>query len=493
MAEVSLALGSVTAVLRARGLLLEVHGSEDVTVSGVSQDSRSVEPGDLFLAWAGVDHDAHRFLPDAAAAGAVAAVVERWVSNVPLPQLVVRDGRLAGAVAADIVAGSPWRELYTAAVTGTNGKTTTAVLARHLLAAKGPSTAIGTLGRVDPDGEVRPGTEGLTTPGPVQLAGWLREMADEGVASVVMEASSHALDQRRLDGIRFDTAVFTNIGRDHLDYHRDQQAYVAAKARLLDLVKDDGNAVVNQEEPAWASLARQGIRRLSYGIDDIADLRAQEVELHEGGARFELLHGGDGESVDVPLLGRFNVENALAAAGVAVVAGIPLAEVARRLRTAPQVEGRLEVVTRDPCPVLIDFAHTPDALGRVLETLRPLVRGRLIVVFGAGGDRDPAKRPLMGRIVARWADVAVVTSDNPRSEDPEAIIDDIVSGVPAFDGLRLADRRQAIRAALEMATEGDLVLLAGKGHERHQVIGAERLPLDERQVVHGYLSGGAVR
>jgi UDP-N-acetylmuramoyl-L-alanyl-D-glutamate--2,6-diaminopimelate ligase len=493
MAELGLTLGSVAAVLRARGLLAEAHGSEDVAVSGVSQDSRSVEPGDLFVAWVGVEHDAHRFLPAAVAAGAVAAVVERRVHDAAVPQLVVRDGRLAGALAADIIARSPWRELHTAAVTGTNGKTTTAVLARHLLAAKGASTAIGTLGLIEADGEVRPGTEGLTTPGPVQVAGWLREMADAGIACVVMEASSHALDQRRLDGIRFDTAVFTNIGRDHLDYHRDQEAYVAAKARLLDLVKDDGNAVVNQEEPAWASLARQGVRRLSYGTGESADLRAREVELHDGGARFELVHGDDGESVDVPLLGRFNVENALAAAGVAVVAGIPLSEVARRLRTAPQVDGRLELVTRAPCPVLIDFAHTPDALGRVLATLRPLVRGRLIVVFGAGGDRDAAKRPLMGGVVARWADVAVVTSDNPRSEDPEAIIDDIVAGIPEFHGVRLADRRHAIRAALEMATEGDLVLLAGKGHERYQVVGRERMPLDEREVVHSYLSGGALR
>ncbi len=308
-----------------------------------------------------------------------------------------------------------------------------------------------------------------------------------------MEASSHALDQRRLDGVRFDTAVFTNIGRDHLDYHRDQEDYVAAKARLLELVKDDGNAVVNQEEPAWASLGREGVRRLSYGLHESADLRAQEVELHEGGARFELVHGEEGESVDVPLLGRFNVENALAAAGVAVAAGVSLAEVASRLRTAPQVDGRLELVSSEPCPVLIDFAHTPDALEGVLATLRPGVRGRLIVVFGAGGERDAAKRPLMGQAVSRWADVVVVTSDNPRSEDPEAIIDDIVAGVPGFDGYRFADRRQAIREAMAMARPGDLVLLAGKGHERYQVVGREKLPLDEREVVQGYLAGGVAR
>jgi len=316
-------------------------------------------------------------------------------------------------------------------------------------------------------------------------------MADGLADSVVMEASSHALAQHRLDGIRFDTAVFTNVGRDHLDYHVDQDSYVAAKARLLALVKDDGNAVVNRAVPEWASLSRQGVRRLSYGIGDEADVRAREVECHVGGARFELVHEDDGEVVDIPLLGRFNVENALAAACVAVAAGISLSKVAEGLRTAPQIDGRLEVVVREPCAVLIDFAHTPDALENVLATLRPLVDGRLIVVFGAGGDRDASKRPLMGQVVARWADVAVVTSDNPRTEDPDAIIDEIVAGAPAFDGLRIADRFQAIRAAVDIARPGDMVLLAGKGHERYQVVGRERLPLDERDVVLRHLEGGA--
>jgi len=491
MADGGPTLGSVAAVLRARDLLNEVRGSEDVAVLGVSQDSRAVKVGDLFLAWTGVEHDAHRFVAAAAAAGAAGAVVERVVTDADIPQLVVNNGRLAGALAADHVLGSPWRELHTAAVTGTNGKTTTAMLARHLLRARGTAAAVGTLGLVEADGRVRPGTEGLTTPGPVQLSTWLREMADGLADSVVMEASSHALAQHRLDGVRFDTAVFTTVGRDHLDYHGEQKSYVAAKARLMTLVKDDGSAVVNRAVPEWASLSRQGVRRLSYGIGDDADLRARELELHGGGARFELVHGGDGEVVDVPLLGRFNVENALAAAGVAVAAGISLSKVAEGLRTAPQVDGRLEVVVREPCTVLIDFAHTPDALENVLATLRPLVDGRLIVVFGAGGDRDASKRPLMGQVVARWADVAVVTSDNPRTEDPDAIIDEIVAGMPAFDGLRIADRLQAIRAALDIARPGDMVLLAGKGHERYQVVGRERLPLDERQVVLGYLDGGA--
>lgn len=491
MAERGPTLRAVAERLRSQGLVVEVHGPDDVALSGVSQDSRAVQPGDLFLAWVGTEHDAHDFVATAARAGAVAAVVERRVSEARIPQVVVRDGRLAAALAADHVLGSPWQRMHAVAVTGTNGKTTTTLLARHLLSAAGAAAAIGTLGLVEPDGDVRQGTEGLTTPGPVALSGWLRELADAGVEFLVMEASSHALDQRRLDGMRFDTAVFTNLGRDHLDYHGDPSRYVAAKTGLLRLVKNGGAAVVNQAVPEWAALPTGTLQRLSYGIEEDADLQAREVELHDGGARFELFHGGDGEDVDVPLLGRFNVENALAAAGAAVIAGLSLPEVARGLGTAPQVDGRLEVVVRRPCAVLIDFAHTPDALDRVLSTLRPLVSGRLIVVFGAGGDRDRAKRPLMGEVVARWADVPVVTSDNPRTEDPEAIIDQIVSGMPGFAGLRISDRREAIRRALDLARPGDLVLLAGKGHERYQVVGRDRLPLDERQVVRDHLGGGA--
>lgn len=492
MAERTLSLGAVAEVLRAQGLWIETHGPEDVAVSGVGQDSRTVAPGDLFLAWAGVDHDAHDFVDAAARAGAVAALVERPVPGADLTQVVVTEGRLAGAVAADLVLGSPWRRLHTVAVTGTNGKTTTALLARHLLAQDRPTAALGTLGLVEADGSVREGSEGLTTPGPVQVTTWLADLAREGVEAVVMEASSHALDQRRLDGNRFDTAVFTNVGRDHLDYHGDQDGYVAAKARLLQLLKTPGTAVVNQDVPEWSALDTGSAHRLSFAVDAPADLQARAVELHGGGARFELVHGGAGARVDVPLLGHFNVENALAAAGVAVAAGLPLERVADGLSDAPQVDGRLEVVVRDPFTVLIDFAHTPDALDRVLATLRPLVEGRLIVLFGAGGDRDRAKRPLMGQVVARWADVAVVTSDNPRTEDPEVIIDQIVAGVPDFDGIRIGDRTQAIRVALDLARPGDVVLLAGKGHERYQVVGRERLPLDERTVVRRWMRGGAV-
>lgn len=481
-------LAAVARVLRDRGLLREVRGPEDTPVRGVSQDSRTLREGELFLAWRGVDADAHDFVGEAARRGAAAAVVERPV-DAPLPQLVVSDGRMAGALAAHAVLGSPGRDLVLVAVTGTNGKTTTTLILRHLLARRGGAAAVGTLGLVGADGAVRPGTEGLTTPGPVQVSTWLRALEDEGVAAVAVEASSHALAQRRLDALRFDAGVFTNIGLDHLDYHADAGAYVAAKARLVELLKEDGTAVVNADEAAWRDLPAAPAR-LTFGLDaPAADLRAEGLELTATGSRFTLVYGGRRHPAELPLLGRFNVENALAAAGAALALGVSLEDVARDLATVPQVPGRLERVVDEPVPVLIDFAHTPDALDTVLSTLRPLVTGRLVVVFGAGGDRDRTKRRPMAEAVARYADVVILTSDNPRTEDPEAILDDLEPGLGGAEHERVSDRRRAIGRALDTAVAPDLVLLAGKGHETYQVVGTEKRPLDERRVVRDHLAG----
>jgi len=490
MARPSVGLDTVTRVLRTADLLTEIQGPGDVAVSGVSQDSRSVAEGDLFLAWAGSLHDAHDFVPDAARAGAVAAVVERAVEGVEITQIVVRDGREAAALAADCVMGSPWRDLFTAAVTGTNGKTTTAALARHLLGAAGPAASVGTLGVVGAEGAVLPGSEGLTTPGPVGVARTTRELADGGLQNVVFEASSHALEQRRLDGLRFDVVAFTNLSQDHLDYHGSLVAYTEAKARLLQLRKPEGWTVVNADEPAWSALPTDD-RTLTFGSSSEAFVRGEGIRAHGLGTRFTLVLGQSRVAVDLPLLGDYNVENALAAAGIGHAAGLAAETIGTRLGSVPQIPGRLQVVATEPFRVLIDFAHTPDALERVLATLRPLVAGRLIVVFGAGGDRDAGKRALMGRAVARSADLAIVTSDNPRTEDPDAIIDDIVAGMEGARCERITDRRSAIAHAMESAAEGDLVLLAGKGHEAYQVVGTEKLPFDEAAIarralgVHG--------
>ncbi len=487
MAEGVLTLRAVGEVLRSAGLLREARGAEDVAVSGVAQDSRAVRPGDLFLAWRGTTTDAHDHVPEAVAAGAAAAVVERPLA-VDVPQLVVSDGRRAAALAADAVARSPWRRLFVAGVTGTNGKTTTALLARHLVSARGPARAFGTLGLVENDGSVRAGTEGLTTPGPVQVALWLGEAVAGGVSALVMEASSHALDQRRLDGVRFDAAVFTNLTQDHLDYHADFESYFRAKAHLVDLLKPDGTVVINADAVEWRGLPTGGHRVRTCSVEGEADVRALGVVGAAHGTRFRLEIDGQAADVTLPLPGAYNVANALAAAAVAAVAGMTAGEIAEGLGSAPQITGRLEVVCREPFTVLIDFAHTPDALRRVLAAVRPLTQGRLIVVFGAGGDRDRAKRPLMAREVRTVADVIVLTSDNPRTEDPERILDDLAEGLEGATYERVSDRRLAIRRALQGARRGDTVLLAGKGHETYQIVGRERRPFDERAVVRDCLA-----
>ena len=480
-------LSSLAKLLRGHGLDAEIRGPGEVSVGGVSQDSRTLSPGDLFLAWRGVDHDAHDFLEGALGRGAVAAVVERWVPEVNLPQLEVSDGRRAGALVADALARSPWKELFVAGVTGTNGKSTTTILLRHLLRTRGPAVACGTLGLVEPTGGFRPGTAELTTPGPVATSRRLREFADRKVWGVAMEASSHGLSQRRLDGVAFNAAVFTNITSDHLDFHGRWENYFAAKARLLDLLRPGGTAVINGEDRAWRRLRLGGRRRLRYAIDAEADLRAEELRPNRLGYDFMLSLSGERREVAFPLLGRFNVENALAAAGAATVAGISLSEIAVALSTAPQIPGRLELVVREPFSVMIDYAHSPDALDRVCEALHHLAEGRLIVVFGAAGDRDREKRPMMARAVARWAGVIFVTSENPRTEDPARIIDEVMAGLGGAPAERIDDRKEAIARAMETAEPGDVVLIAGKGHERYQIVGREKLPFDEREIVRASL------
>ena len=481
MAFAPVTLGAVSDVLRSAGLLTEARATGDVAVTGVSQDSRTTRAGDLFLAWAGTASDAHEFVGDAVKQGAVATVVERRLP-IGVPQLVVSDGRRAAALAADVVMGYPSRRLRTFAVTGTNGKTTTAILIRHLMGPDVPTAVIGTLGLLERNG-VRPGSEKLTTPGPVQVAVWLRELADGGMSAVVFEASSHALDQRRLDALKFEVVVFTNLTQDHLDYHADLADYFAAKARLVELAAERGTIVVNRGDPAWDRLDTMGKAVRTFGIERPADVSARDLRLDAEGATFTLRVDGTERRVRTPLLARHNVENALAAAAAALAAGISLDAVVERLGTAPQVSGRLEAVVTSPFAVLIDFAHTPAALASALAAVKPLTRGRLIVLFGAGGDRDRAKRRPMAEAVAGVADVIVLTSDNPRTENPERILDDLEAGLVGVEYRRVSDRRAAIEEALRMARPGDTVVLAGKGHERYQVIGQEKRPFDERQIV----------
>jgi UDP-N-acetylmuramoyl-L-alanyl-D-glutamate--2,6-diaminopimelate ligase len=484
MAETPISLMSLKEMLKSAKLLDQIHGKiEGVIISGISQDSRTLKEGDLFLAWKGSDYDAHDFLNLAVSSGATAVLVEKFVPDLEIPQLQVSNGRLAGALAADLFFGSTWKDLFIGAVTGTNGKTTTALLSRHILQGKNPAAALGTVGLVKSDGLVQEGLDSLTTPGPVAISRLLGELLEDGTRSVVMEASSHALAQYRLAGVRFDSVIFTNLSGDHLDYHTDMDGYFEAKANLLNLLKDDGVAILNADDPTWQRLDTKEISTFSYGLVQPADLTGHIVEMDLDKTVLEINMGTETECITLPLSGRFNVDNCLAAVSLATVAGMRLGEIADRLSTTPQIPGRFEVVVREPFLVIIDFAHTSAALENIIDAVGALTAGRLIVVFGAGGDRDGSKRPKMGKVVSRGADLAIVTSDNPRSENPDSIIDDIMSGMPKGNVWRISDRRSAIEQALSEAQPGDCVLLAGKGHERFQIVGQHKQRLDERAII----------
>jgi UDP-N-acetylmuramoyl-L-alanyl-D-glutamate--2,6-diaminopimelate ligase len=465
------------------GLLVEIRGALPATIAGVSDDSRAVRDGFLFVAVRGSERDGHDYLNAAAAAGASAAVVQD-ASRTTLPALVVNDGRRAAAVVGAAAYEWPARDLQLVGVTGTNGKTTTVNMLRHLLeSGDGTSASLGTLGvLIGSEGIPLEGGGGLTTPGPIELQRVFRALLDRGVRRAAMEVSSHSLDQRRVEGVFFDVVTFTNFTRDHLDYHGSMDAYFASKARLLEHLLPHGVVVFNADDEAWSALETDR-RRVGFSERvPTAEVHAEDVRYRSRGSEWTLALGAERAAVRLPLIGDFNVINALGAAASAFALGIPSSRIAERLTTMPQVPGRLEVL-RDAPTVLRDYAHTPDALERALDAVRPFTPERLIVVFGCGGDRDRGKRPQMGAIAEAKADLAIVTSDNPRTEDPEAIIDDIEKGMTASTHERIEDRRAAIERALELATPRDVIVLAGKGHETYQVRGTTKFPFDEKLIV----------
>ena len=480
---------TIDALARA-GMLIDALDSGTVPlpdITGLTADARRLERGMLFCAVRGAVQDGHTFVHEAASRGAAAALVESR-QPVTIPQIVVRNGRRAAAIAAEAWYGRPAARLQMIGVTGTNGKTTSVLLSQHVLSTLWPMGAIGTLGAFDPAGaRVESEAGNLTTPGPIDLQATLAAMVTRGAAGVAMEVSSHSLDQDRVEGLVFRAAIFTNLTRDHLDYHETFDAYFAAKAKLTGYLADAGLAVINADDAAWARLP-QTPRRITFSATShAADLSARDVQVDAKGARFTLVTTRGSHPVSLPLLGRFNVANALGVAACAVGLGIEPRIVAERLSTAPQVPGRMERIAVDPCVILRDYAHTPDALERALETIREVTPrgGRVIVVFGAGGDRDRGKRAPMGEIAVRLADIAIATSDNPRTEDPERILDDVEAGMGARQHYRYVDRRAAIAQAMELARQGDTILLAGKGHETYQVVGTVKQPFDEREVVRG--------
>jgi UDP-N-acetylmuramoyl-L-alanyl-D-glutamate--2,6-diaminopimelate ligase len=491
----SVGTGSIVEALRRAELLLGIEGALPARVTDIVDDSRAVQPGALFVAVRGTERDGHDYLPDARARGASAAIVEA-AGRATLPAMVVRDGRRAAAIGAAAFFGQPATAVRTIGVTGTNGKTTTVGMLRHLFdGGDGSAASIGTIGvLIGSEGAPLEGGAGLTTPGPIELQRVLRTLADSGVRTVAMEVSSHSLEQRRIEGMRFDVAVFTNLTRDHLDYHGTMELYFDSKARLVSHLSPHGVAVVNADDVAWTALP-PAPRQLKFGSHGQgAEVWADEVRFNPRGSTWTLVveptsvTGRVGvvsetqrATVNLPLIGDFNVVNALGAAAAAIAAGIPVAEVASRLGTLPQIPGRLEIVLERPT-VLRDYAHTPDALERALHAVRPFVQGRLTVVFGCGGDRDRGKRPVMGGIAERLADRVIITSDNPRTEDPEHILDEIERGMQRQHE-RIEDRREAIARALAISSPDDVILLAGKGHETYQIRGTARLPFDEREIV----------
>ncbi|HLB54998.1 MAG TPA: UDP-N-acetylmuramoyl-L-alanyl-D-glutamate--2,6-diaminopimelate ligase, partial [Gemmatimonadales bacterium] len=452
--------------LSREGLLRQAPGAEVLEgITDLATDSRAVRPGSLFVAMRGAREDGHRYVAQAIERGAAAVVVEQR-AEAAAPQIVVRDSRLAAIALARAWYHDPAADLRLFGITGTNGKTTTTGILAHLLNRNGDVGTIGTLGAFDGEGKAVPSTAGsLTTPGPVDLHATFAALRDRGTRQVAMETSSHSLDQGRLDGVVFQGAIFTNLTLEHLDYHGTMDHYQSAKLRLLGLLEKDAVVTANADDPAWAAIPRTAAT-VTFGLCPDADLRATDPVFDARGCRFRIEGRFGTREAELPLPGRFNISNALGAAACALGSGLPLAEVVERLAGAPQIPGRMERIAGDPVLVLRDYAHTPDALERALETLRALTPGRLIVLFGCGGDRDRVKRPIMGRLAGSRADLSVVTSDNPRTEDPERIIDEIMAGFPpGAPHLRVTDRRQAIRQALELAKPGDTLLLAGKGHE----------------------------
>jgi UDP-N-acetylmuramoyl-L-alanyl-D-glutamate--2,6-diaminopimelate ligase len=463
-----------------------------VEVTNLAYDNRRAGPGTLFFCVVGFTRDGHEFAADAVARGASALVVERPL-ELPVPQVRVESVRAAMAPAAAAFYGDPTATLTAVGITGTNGKTTTAFLVRDLLQAAGRQT--GLLGTVK---SIVGGSEHAvqrTTPEAIDLQRTFREMLDAGDAAAVMEVSSHALELRRADAIRFAAGVFTNLTQDHLDFHPTMEAYFAAK-RMLFVPDAPGAAVINADDPYGARLATQLDAPITYALREPADYRAIHLSTDLTGSTFTVESPHGELRLRSPLRGEFNVYNVLAALATARALGVPADICAAAIASAGQVPGRFETVDAgQDFAVLVDYAHTPDSLQNVLRAARKLSQARLIAVFGCGGDRDRGKRPLMGEIAGRLADVAIVTSDNPRSEDPAAIVAEVLSGMRGATARVESelDRRQAIARAIELAARGDVVVIAGKGHERGQEFAnGRKLDFDDVTVAREILQGVSV-
>ena len=467
---------------------LEVHADLSREITGIAYDSRAVKPGNLFVAICGYDTDGHKYIPMALEKGAACVLCEKAPAEGEY--VLLSDTRRGLALAGANWYGNPAGEMTMIGITGTNGKTTTTYLVKHILEdCLGAKVGlVGTIQNMIGDEVLH--TE-RTTPESLELQALFRHMADAGCTHVVMEVSSHALCLHRVDGVTFDVGVFTNLTQDHLDFHKTMEEYCRAKAMLFARSKV---GAVNVDDP-WAKeiLAHATCPVITYSAKGQAALEATDIRLEPHHVAFTAHYQGTETACTLGIPGAFPVYNALSALSAALALGIAPEKAAASLATARGVKGRAEVV---PTPgkdytVLIDYSHTPDSLENILKTVREFARGRVIAVFGCGGDRDPIKRPIMGKIAADLADLVVVTSDNPRTEDPMAIIDQILVGIPKDQTPTtvIENRRQAIRWAMDNAQAGDVIVLAGKGHETYQEIGHEKFHLDEREEVAAHLMG----
>jgi UDP-N-acetylmuramoyl-L-alanyl-D-glutamate--2,6-diaminopimelate ligase len=479
---------------------LALGSLKNLTFTGLAEDSRLVQPGNLFVARSGAKADGRQFVCDAAGRGAVAAIVPARLTDCPIPQIVVPDVAAKLSRLANLAYDRPSDKVHVFGITGTNGKTTTTYLIRHILAAV--KKRCGMIGTVEVDDGRTRHEANMTTPGAVEVAQLLASMRDKGCWACAMEVSSHALDQGRVDGVHFAGAAFTNLTGDHLDYHGDMETYAAAKARLFEMLGTDAVAIVNANDEMSDRMVRDTKARvMRFGIGRKGDYRASEVETTAEGSRFTLTTPDGEAEVTMPMIGRHNIANVLTAAAlVGEYYHLSVHQIAGALKDATGAPGRLQPVRLgQPFGVFVDYAHTDDGLENVLQAARPITRGKLRVLFGCGGDRDRTKRPRMAKVAERLADVVYVTSDNPRTEQPHAIIDEVLSGfssdVEVIGAQRSksrkgaagkasaviveADRHAAIERIIGDAGDGDVVIIAGKGHENYQIVGSEKRHFDD--------------
>ena len=467
---------------------VEALGNMDVEIASLCVDSRKVEPGALFFCTPGLTVDAHRFAPQAVEKGAAALVVQRRL-ELDVPQVLVEDVRMALSYIAAEYFGNPAERLMMLGITGTKGKTTTSFLVKSILEAAGMKCGlIGTVCSMIGE-ETIPNR--LTTPDPIETQTLLRRMVDAGMECVIMEVSAHALDMHRLAGVKFKVGAFSNFSQDHLDYFADMDAYFAAKMKLMDPAVCETLVYNVDDEHVAAGIKGVDCPKLRIGIRESSDVYANDIEIGERGCSFLMTwHKHFRTSISLHLAGIFNVYNALMAAGICICAGAGPESIRQGLESVYAVPGRIELLdTGTPYRVILDYAHSPDSLENVLKAVRQTARGRMIALFGCGGDRDKAKRPMMGQIGGQLADYCILTSDNPRNEDPMVILDAIEAGIKptGCEYTVIENRREAIRFALTHAEPGDVVVLAGKGHETYQDIKGVKHPFDEKVVVRELL------